>query len=51
LLEALGVPRTCFTALFACARVAGYAAHYAEQRARGRLIRPSALYVGPAVAA
>lgn len=50
LLEALGMPRASFTALFACARVAGYAAHYAEQRARGRLIRPSALYVGPSVA-
>lgn len=50
LLEALGVPRASFTALFACARVAGYAAHYAEQRARGRLIRPSALYVGKVAA-
>lgn len=45
-LEALQVPRAAFTAIFACARVAGYAAHYAEQRASGRLIRPSALYVG-----
>jgi citrate synthase len=48
LLEALAIPRAAFTAIFACARVAGYAAHYAEQRLRGRLIRPSALYVGPA---
>lgn len=48
LLEALGVPRAAFSAVFACARVAGYAAHYAEQRRTGRLIRPSALYVGPA---
>ncbi|RYZ06542.1 MAG: citrate synthase [Myxococcales bacterium] len=47
LLEALEVPRAAFTAIFACARVAGYAAHYAEQRREGRLIRPSALYVGP----
>jgi len=46
-LEALGVPRAAFTAIFACARLVGYAAHYAEQRANGRLIRPSALYVGP----
>jgi citrate synthase len=46
LLEALDIPRGAFTAIFACARVAGYCAHYAEQRATGRLIRPSALYVG-----
>jgi citrate synthase len=46
LLEALDVPRAAFTAVFACARIAGYSAHYAEQRASGRLIRPSALYVG-----
>jgi len=46
LLEALDIPRGAFTAIFACARLAGYAAHYAEQRRSGRLIRPSALYVG-----
>ena len=51
LLEALGIPRAAFTAIFACARLAGYAAHYAEQRSQGRLIRPSALYVGPRHAA
>jgi citrate synthase len=48
LLEALGIPRAAFTAIFACSRCLGYAAHYKEQRATGRLIRPSALYVGPA---
>jgi citrate synthase len=48
LLEALHIPRGAFSAIFACARLAGYAAHYAEQRRTGRLIRPSALYVGPA---
>lgn len=47
LLEALRVPRGAFTAVFACGRVLGYAAHYAEQRRTGRLIRPAALYVGP----
>jgi len=50
-LDALDVPRAAFTAIFACARLAGYAAHYAEQRRTGRLIRPSALYVGPRAAA
>ena len=46
LLEALDIPRGAFTAIFACARCAGYAAHVTEQRHSGRLIRPSALYVG-----
>jgi citrate synthase len=49
LLEALDVPRSAFTAIFGCARIAGYAAHYAEQRRTGRLIRPSALYTGPEI--
>jgi citrate synthase len=45
LLEALGVPREAFTAVFACGRVAGWCAHYAEERENGRLIRPSSKYV------
>ncbi|HEX2870415.1 MAG TPA: citrate synthase [Polyangiaceae bacterium] len=49
LLEALDIPRGAFTAIFGCARVAGYAAHVAEQRRSGRLIRPDALYVGKVV--
>jgi len=51
LLEALAIERTSFTATFAVARVAGWAAHVAEQRRRGRLIRPRARYVGPRPAA
>lgn len=46
LLEALGVPRQLFTALFACSRAAGWAAHVMEQWDTGRLIRPRVRYVG-----
>jgi len=46
LLEALELPRELFTATFACARVAGWCSHVAEQRRSGRLIRPRARYVG-----
>lgn len=47
LLERLGFTRDTFTALFATGRVLGWVAHYEEQRAEGRLIRPNSVYVGP----
>lgn len=45
---ALGVPKDYFTACFAASRVFGWVAHIVEQRKNNRIIRPSALYVGPA---
>ena len=47
LLDAVGVPRTLFTPMFAASRVVGWCAHVDEQRAVGRLIRPASVYVGP----
>jgi citrate synthase len=47
LLDALGIPRTLFTSVFAAARAAGWLAHIAEERAVDRLIRPRQRYVGP----
>jgi citrate synthase len=41
------VPSNLFTAMFTCARVAGWSAHILEQKREGRLIRPTAKYVGP----
>lgn len=47
LLEQLGFERDLFTALFATGRVLGWLAHYQEQEAVGKLIRPRARYIGP----
>ncbi len=47
LLDALAIPRALFSAVFAAARVAGWLAHVAEERAANRLIRPRQRYVGP----
>lgn len=47
ILEALGLDRALFSPTFAVARAAGWVAHVREQRARGRLLRPRAHYIGP----
>jgi citrate synthase len=46
LLEAVGVPRDAFMPVFALARSGGWIAHALEQQQTGRMIRPTARYVG-----
>jgi citrate synthase len=50
-LHGLGLEVPLFTPTFAIARVAGWTAHCFEQRAVGRIIRPSSVYVGAMPAA
>lgn len=48
ILDFSGVPATMMPAMFTCGRTAGWCAHILEQKRLGKLIRPAAIYVGPA---
>ena len=47
ILDFAEVPPHMMPAMFTCARTAGWCAHILEQKRTGRLVRPSAVYVGP----
>ena len=47
ILDFAEVPPHMFTSMFTCARTAGWCAHILEQKNTGRLVRPSARYIGP----
>ncbi len=47
ILDYAEVPPHMMPALFTAARTAGWAAHIMEQKREGKLVRPSAQYVGP----
>ena len=48
ILDFAEVPSHLFTSMFTCARTAGWSAHILEQKRLGRLVRPSARFVGKA---
>ncbi|MGH3518733.1 MAG: citrate synthase 2 [Haloechinothrix sp.] len=47
ILDFAEVPPHMMPAMFTCARTGGWCAHILEQKRTGRLVRPSAAYVGP----
>ncbi|TDQ04512.1 citrate synthase 2 [Labedaea rhizosphaerae] len=47
ILDFAEVPPHMMPAMFTCARTAGWCAHVMEQKRTGRLVRPSAHYIGP----
>ena len=44
--DEIGIPRDCFTPIFAMARVSGWLAHWLEQLKSNRIFRPTQKYVG-----
>lgn len=47
MLDFAQVPAKMMPAMFTCGRSAGWCAHILEQKRLGKLVRPSALYIGP----
>ncbi|MEO6792620.1 MAG: citrate synthase 2 [Mycobacterium sp.] len=47
ILDFAEVPAAMMPAMFTCGRTAGWCAHIMEQKRLGKLVRPSALYIGP----
>jgi citrate synthase len=47
ILDFAQVPPNMMPAMFTCGRTAGWCAHILEQKRLGKLVRPSAIYVGP----
>lgn len=50
-MAAAGLPRSMFTPTFAISRAIAWCTHAVEQAAEGKLIRPSARYIGPPLTA
>ncbi|MGC4935696.1 citrate synthase 2 [Gordonia sp. DT30] len=48
ILDYAEVPTHMMPAMFTCGRTAGWCAHILEQKRLGKLVRPAALYTGPA---
>ncbi|MQA63871.1 MAG: citrate synthase [Actinophytocola sp.] len=49
ILDFAEVPPHMMPAMFTCARTGGWCAHIMEQKRTGRLVRPSATYIGPGI--
>lgn len=45
----LGLDVELYTPLFVCSRVVGWSAHFLEQQASNRILRPRAQYIGPPI--